>query len=313
MEMRIQNKTKFINLRTDFGFKKLFFEDPNKDLLIDFLNALFKGKKVILDLTYNKTEFLGDIISEGGAIFDLSCTGINGERFIIEVQRTRQDNFKKRALFYTSRLISSQAPLGSRALWNYNIDEVYLVALLDGFNLEPVEDNVYMHDICLCNRETGEIFYEGLGYIYIELLKFVKEESELETNLDRWLYVLKNMNDLQKIPVFLRKTIFERVFKIATYSNLTKEEKMNYDSDLKKRWDNYSALETATREGMEKGMEKGREEGMERGMEKGIILKNQEMVSSLITNTDFDDTRIATLVKVSESFVQKLRAELATK
>ena len=76
---------------------------------------------------------------------------------------------------------------------------------------------------------------------------------------------------------------------------------MHYDSDLKKRWDNYSALETATRE------------GMERGMEKGIILKNQEMVSSLITNTDFDDTRIATLVKVSESFVQKLRAELATK
>ena len=80
---------------------------------------------------------------------------------------------------------------------------------------------------------------------------------------------------------------------------------MNYDSDLKKRWDNYSALETATREGMEKGME--------RGMEKGIILKNQEIVSSLITNTDFDDTRIATLVKVSESFVRKLRAELATK
>ena len=84
---------------------------------------------------------------------------------------------------------------------------------------------------------------------------------------------------------------------------------MNYDSDLKKRWDNYSALETATREGMEKGMERG----MEKGREEGLILKNQEMVSSLITNTDFDDTRIATLVKVSESFVQKLRAELATK
>ena len=60
-------------------------------------------------------------------------------------------------------------------------------------------------------------------------------------------------------------------------------------------------------------MEKGMERGMEKGREEGLILKNQEMVSSLITNTDFDDTRIATLVKVSESFVQKLRAELATK
>lgn len=297
MKKELLKKTKFINLRTDFGFKKLFFEDPNKDLLIDFLNALFKGRKVIKDLTYNKTELLGDITSEGTAIFDLACTGINGERFIIEVQQTRQDNFKKRALFYTSRLISSQAPTGNRALWNYNIDEVFLVALLDGFKLEGVQNIRYLHDICLCNRETGETFYDGLGYIYIELLKFVKEEHELATNLDRWLYVLKNMNDLEKIPVFFRKTIFEKVFKIATYSNLTKEEKMIYDLDLKKRWDDYSALETATR--------KGKLEGEKR--------KSREFVTYLIKNTDFDDNEIANEVKVSESFVQKIREEIEAK
>jgi predicted transposase/invertase (TIGR01784 family) len=256
MKEQVLKTPKFINLRTDFGFKKLFFEDPNKDLLIAFLNALFKGRKVIKDLTYNKTEFPGDITTEGSVIFDLACTGENGERFIIEVQRTKKDNFKKRALFYSSRLISSQAPVGNRAVWNYNIDEVFLVALLDGFMLEGTSKNEYLHDICLCNRETGETFYDGLGYIYIELLKFVKQEHELETDLDKWLYVLKNMNDLQKVPVFLRKTIFEKVFKIATYINLTEEEKMLYDLDLKKQWDDYSALETAKKEGFKEGERK---------------------------------------------------------
>jgi hypothetical protein len=98
---------------------------------------------VIKDLTYNKTEFPGDITIEGSVIFDLACTGEDGERFIIEVQRTKKDNFKKRALFYTSRLISNQAPVGNRSAWNYDIDEVFLVALLDGFVLEGTPEKEY--------------------------------------------------------------------------------------------------------------------------------------------------------------------------
>ena len=309
MNVEIQKKTKFINLRTDFAFKKLFFEDPNKDLLIAFLNALFKGRKVIKDLVYNKTEFPGDIKTEGSAIFDLACTGEKGERFIIEVQRAKKDNFKKRALFYTSRLISSQAPTGDRAVWNYDIDEVFLVALLDGFLLEGTPEKEYLHDIVLCNRDTGETFYEGLGYIYIELLKFVKEEHELETDLDRWLYVLKNMNDLEKIPVFLRKTIFEKVFKIATYSNLTKEEKMLYDLDLKKQWDDYSALETATREGIQKGIQ----EGILKGRIEEAEIKNYEFVSNLIVKFGFTDSEILEAAEVSLDFVKKVRSSIKKK
>lgn len=95
---------------TDFGFKRIFGTEPNRDLLIAFLNEVFKGRKQIVDLLYSKTEYNGDTTHEGGAIFDLLCTGTGGERFIIEVQRSKQDNFKQRALFYTSRLISEQAP-----------------------------------------------------------------------------------------------------------------------------------------------------------------------------------------------------------
>src|SRR5690606_7422890 len=106
----------------------------------------------------------------------------------------------------------------------------------------------FLHDICLSNRETGKVFYEGLGYIFIELTKFVKTEAELDTDLDKWLYVLKNMSSMDKIPVYLRKPIFEKLFNIAEYSNLTKEEKTMYDTSLKRKWDNKAMLDYAVKE-----------------------------------------------------------------
>ena len=112
---------KYIDPLVDFAFKKIFGSEPNKDLLIDFLNEVFRGCKIITDLTYGKTDYPGDTAKEGGAIFDLMCTGNNGEQFIIEIQRSSQQFFKERALFYTSRLISGQAPKGNRNKWAYHL------------------------------------------------------------------------------------------------------------------------------------------------------------------------------------------------
>ena len=238
----------YIDPLTDFAFKKLFGSEPNKDLLIDFLNGVFRGRKHIVDLVYNKNEHPGETVNEGSAIFDLTCTGNDGEQFIIEVQRGKQGNFKQRAIFYTSRLITEQAPKGKRSEWAYNVKEVYLIALLEDFSLDAGNEQEFLHDICLSNRETGKVFYEGLGYIFIELIKFVKTEAELDTDLDKWLYVLKNMSSMDKIPVYLRKPIFEKLFNIAEYSNLTKEEKTMYDTSLKRKWDNKAVLDYAVNE-----------------------------------------------------------------
>jgi hypothetical protein len=163
-------ETTFIDLTSDFGFKKLFGEEPNKDLLLSFLNEVFQGRKRIQDLKYTPNEALGDGLDEGHAIFDLVCTGSDGEKFIIEVQCAKQTHFKKRALFYTSRLISNQAPKGRRAHWDYAITEVYLVALLDGFTITDSAETSPIHDVCLCNRKNGNVFFEGFGFIYLSFV-----------------------------------------------------------------------------------------------------------------------------------------------
>jgi predicted transposase/invertase (TIGR01784 family) len=248
---------KYIDPLVDFAFKKIFGSDPNKDLLIAFLNEVFRGRKKIVDLTYNKNEHPGDLKEEGTVIFDLLCTGDKGERFLIEVQRGKQGRFKERALYYTSRLISDQAPRGKRAEWAYDIDEVYLVAILENFTIEGSPADKYLHDICLCNRDTGEIFYDKLGYTYIELRNFVKTETELETDLDKWLYFLKNMPRMDRLPVYLRKPIFEKLFSIAEYTNLTKEEKTMYDSSMKYKWDNKNVRDYEVAEAKKEGKLEG--------------------------------------------------------
>ena len=239
---------KYIDPLVDFAFKKIFGSEPNKDLLIDFLNEVFRGRKVITDLIYGKNEHPGSTAKEGGAIFDLMCTGDSGEQFIIEVQRSHQEFFKERALFYTSRLISGQARKGSRNKWGYQLKEVYLIALLDGFTLKGTQSDTYIHDIALCDRNTGNIFYDKLGYMYVELPNFTKKESELETELDKWLYVLKHLSTMKKLPAYLRKPIFKKLFSIAEYSNMTKEEAMKYDESQKRRWDNDAVMEFAVKQ-----------------------------------------------------------------
>jgi predicted transposase/invertase (TIGR01784 family) len=277
---------KYIDPLVDFAFKKIFGSEPNKDLLIAFLNEVFRGRKHIVDLVYNKNEHPGDLRDEGAAIFDLLCTGDKGERFIIEIQRGRQGYFKERALFYTSRLISDLAPKGKRSEWAYNLTEVYLVALLEDFTLAAGPSHEYLHDICLCNRHTGEIFYDKLGYTYVELIKFVKKDTELETDLDRWLYVLKHLSQMDKIPVYLRKPIFEKLFSIAEYTNLTKEEKTMYDSSLKYKWDNKNVLDYAVKEGIEKGIAQGMAQGkLEEAIAIARELKKEGLAIEFISKT----------------------------
>nr|WP_262497148.1 Rpn family recombination-promoting nuclease/putative transposase [Pedobacter hartonius] len=126
---------------------------------------------------------------------------------------------------------TNSCPRGS-SHWDIELKEVYLIAILD-FNFNNSAPDRYLHDVALTNTGTAEIFYHKLNYKFLELPKFVKTEDELETDLDRWLYLLKHMSHLNEAPASLDKYVFQKVFSIAEVSNLTKEEKEMYDSSLK--------------------------------------------------------------------------------
>jgi len=120
-------KEKYINPFTDYGFKRLFGEEPNKDLLLDFLNELLKDQEgEIKEISYLPAEKLPISQGDRKAIFDLYCTNEKGEKFIVELQKTKQKYFKDRTLYYSTFPIQEQAIVGQD--WDFKLKNVYLIA-----------------------------------------------------------------------------------------------------------------------------------------------------------------------------------------
>ena len=242
---------KYISLLTDFGFKRIFGTDLNKDLLISFLNALFEGSHVITDVKYLNTEHLGDIHTERKAIFDVYCETENGEKFIVEMQNAYQKYFKDRSLFYSTFPIREQAPKG--ADWNFKLERVYTVALLN-FDLkeEAFDQDDINHDVGLLDKKTHKVFNDKLSFKYVEIAKFDKTEDELVTLYDKWLYVLKNLSRLDERPAALKEKVFTKLFEEAEIAKFTPTELKEYEDSLKAYRDVKNSIDTA--------LEKGREE-----------------------------------------------------
>ena len=220
---------RYINPLTDFGFKRLFGSEPNKDLLIDFLNQVLPERHRISDLTYANNEQAGDSALDRKAIFDLRCRGANGEQFIVELQKVKQKFFKDRSVYYASFPIRNQAKRGE---WDFELQPVYTVGILD-FVFDKDEDPTqYVHTVEL-KDQVNQVFYDKLKFIYIELPKFTKREAELETQFDRWLYVFRYLARLQNRPAALQDRVFVKLFEAAEIARMQPEELQVYEDSLK--------------------------------------------------------------------------------
>jgi len=276
--------SRFISPFTDFGFKRIFGQEPHKDILIDFLNQILSMENVqIKDLTYKKTEFTGITDLDRKVIFDLYCESENGEKFIVEMQKVKQTFFKDRTLFYSTFPIQEQALKGE---WNYNLKAVYCVAVM-GFTFEDEDARkTVVRRVKLMDQDTCKVFYEKLTYIFIQMPEFNKNIEELETRLDQWLYVLKHLDTFERIPEHVKDKIFQKVFDIAEFSQLKEGERMVYMESLKYSWDIYSILTTAKEDGFEEGIKEGIEKGKEsekveiakKGIKEGL---SNELISAL--------------------------------
>ena len=122
----------------------------------------------------------------------------------------------------------------------------------------------------LADRENGQVFNPKCRQIYIELPRFNKEEEECETDFERWIYVLKHMDTLDRMPFKARKAIFERLERIGSMANLTPKQRAQYEAEWKMYNDYYNTLDFAVEKGMKKGMEEGMEKGLQKGLQEGL-------------------------------------------
>jgi len=239
---------KYINPFTDFGFKKLFGEEPNKDLLIDFVNQLLLEQNIsIKTLSYKKNEHLGKTDLDRKVVFDLYCENEKGEKFIVEMQKAKQKYFKDRTLYYSTFPIQEQGVKSSD--WNYKLQSVFAIAILDFTFDDQDANNMVVTRAQIIDNKTQKVFYDKLTFIFVQMPVFDKSIEQLETRLDKWLYVLKNLDKFDRIPERIKDKIFEKVFKISEYQKLSEEERQAYEDSLKYYRDLKNSMDTAQEEG----------------------------------------------------------------
>ncbi len=294
-------KSKYINPFTDFGFKKIFGEEANKPALIDFLNALLGISPPITNVTFKNSEQLGDSVIDRKAIYDIYCENEAGEKFIVELQKAKQNYFKERTIYYSTYPIREQA---EKVEWDFNLKAVYCIGILDftfdddknGKDKNEVVQNIQLRD------KSGNVFYEKLTYIYLEMPNFRKKENELSSRLDKWLFFLKHLEDFQNIPeVFSNDVVFADSFQVASLAQLTETEKNGYEYSLKVYRDLKNVIDYAEEDGERKGYQKGITDGKiegstEKAFEIASVLKNSGVsIEIIMKSTGLNEQQINTL------------------
>ena len=264
--------SRFINPFTDIGFKIIFGSEMNKDVLIQFLNALLDGEHVIEDLKFLDKENNNDNIHDQIIIYDIYCRTSTGEYIIVEMQNAWHCNFLDRTLYYVCRSIAKQQhkPVNKYGE-NYKIASVYGIFLMNfregGL---PARSRI---DTVVADRETGVVINNHFRQIYLQFPYFNKELSECETLFDKFMYTLKNMDNWDRMPAALKEQVFERLAHLAERANLSEADQIAYDKAV----DSYRVssrvmqdhYELGLEEGIQKGVKKGRAEGIEEGIQKG--------------------------------------------
>ena len=168
-------KARYINPLIDWGFKRLFGSEVNKDILIEFLKVIFPEYE-IEDITYIPAEQLGLMEEDRKAVFDVICRAKDGKDFLVEMQHATQEHFFERALYYTSFPIMKQGRkahtdevTGVKKEWNYELDVVYFLGIL---NFKYEDDDLIEHRYLLREATTGKTMTDKLKFVFIEVAKF---------------------------------------------------------------------------------------------------------------------------------------------
>ncbi|WP_019866656.1 Rpn family recombination-promoting nuclease/putative transposase [Methylovulum miyakonense] len=267
---------KFLDIRTDFAFKKVFGSEGSKDILLSFLNAVidFNGRSVC-DLTIVDPYNIPMLKGMKDTFVDVKAQLSDGSRVIIEMQVLNHEGFEQRVLYNAAKNYSLQLQQGQP----FTLLNPVIALTLADFVLFP--DQPLTNCFKLLEKKRFIEYSDDIELVFIELPKFNKTEADLETVQDKWLYFIKNAGKLDYVPKNLGQEQ-EKAFAIANESNLSTEElelqhrKRDYITIMRGAFE--LALKQGQEQGLKQGMEKGIEEGMEKGMEKGVEQNRRDTI-----------------------------------
>ena len=269
-----QGLAPFVNLRSDVGFKAVFADRNNKDILIGVLNQILPPEARIEDIKeYSDREQRRDVPYGKKTVLDLVCVDRDDRTFVVEMQASEEDFFFfERCVYYASGLYHLELSDGVRYK---GLRPVYVVSFLN-YRLRHDDESLWDTDHFISNwrfteKRTGMVADQTISVIFVEMTLFTKTLEECVTEFDRLFYIFKNSDGFQRIPEWIEEAggISRRLAEACEVAAFDKEKKLKYEIDKMNEWDIQAQKEYAVRKGLEEGLQKGLREGREEGLEQG--------------------------------------------
>ena len=262
-----------MNLRSDVGFKAVFADRNNKDILIGVLNQILPPEARIEDIKeYSDREQRRDVPYGKKTVLDLVCVDRDDRTFVVEMQASEEDFFFERCVYYASGLYHVELSDGVRYK---GLRPVYVVSFLN-YRLRHDDESLWDTDHFISNwrfteKRTGMVADQTISVIFVEMTLFTKTLEECVTEFDRLFYIFKNSDGFQRIPEWIEEAggISRRLAEACEVAAFDKEKKLKYEIDKMNEWDIQAQKEYAVRKGLEEGLQKGLREGREEGLEQG--------------------------------------------
>ncbi len=268
-----QGLAPFVNLRSDVGFKAVFADRNNKDILIGVLNQILPPEARIEDIKeYSDREQRRDVPYGKKTVLDLVCVDRDDRTFVVEMQASEEDFFFERCVYYASGLYHLELSDGVRYK---GLRPVYVVSFLN-YRLRHDDESLWDTDHFISNwrfteKRTGMVADQTISVIFVEMTLFTKTLEECVTEFDRLFYIFRNSDGFQRIPEWIEEAggISRRLAEACEVAAFDKEKKLKYEIDKMNEWDIQAQKEYAVRKGLEEGLQKGLREGREEGLEQG--------------------------------------------
>ena len=262
-----------MNLRSDVGFKAVFADRNNKDILIGVLNQILPPEARIEDIKeYSDREQRRDVPYGKKTVLDLVCVDRDDRTFVVEMQASEEDFFFERCVYYASGLYHLELSDGVRYK---GLRPVYVVSFLN-YRLRHDDESLWDTDHFISHwrfteKRTGMVADQTISVIFVEMTLFTKTLEECVTEFDRLFYIFKNSDGFQRIPEWIEEAggISRRLAEACEVAAFDKEKKLKYEIDKMNEWDIQAQKEYAVRKGLEEGLQKGLREGREEGLEQG--------------------------------------------
>ena len=292
---------KFVDIKNDIAFRKIFGNENKTEILISFLNAVLelpKGKK-IKKIEIKNPYQLPEIKDLKSSILDVRVTDEREISYIVEMQVEEPDGFDKRVQFYTARQYSKQIEKGD----DYpKLNQVIFIGILDFIFFD---DDNYITRHRTVNVRTQNCTLNGMEYNFIELPKFIKELKNCKSLIDKWIYFIKNAPNLDVIPADLKDDGLKHAYEDAYRHNWTKEELEAYLYAEMRRQDEKGKTELAIKKAVKKAIEKAVEKAIEKTKEEE---KNENAIKGI--KAGYPNEIIHTITGLNVNQINELRKQI---